>query len=72
MHSSRMRTTYLWAVSHSIRWGGGLPNPFLPLDVDPHRDRTPPPRGRPPGGRPPWIQMPLDVDPPLDADSLVM
>ena len=43
MHSSRMRTTHLLTVSHSIRWGEMLAQ-------HPH----PPPMQTPPGCRPPW------------------
>ena len=58
MHSSRMRTARLLAVSRSIRWGG-LPNL---LDADHPGMQTP--RCRPPSMQTPRMQTPLNADHP--------
>ena len=45
LHSSRMRTARLLAVSHSIRWGGVCPTPWMqkpPPNTDPTGCRLPP------------------------------
>ena len=70
-----MHTTRSLTISHSIRWGEGLPpnaDPLNPPGCIPHSIADPPP---------PWMQIPLnadplppDSDPPtsfLDADPLV-
>ena len=58
MHSSRMHTTHLLTVSHSIPGGGGLPKPHwrqTPLDTDPMDADLP-------GGGPPGMQSTLEAD----------
>ena len=54
MHSSRMRTARLLTVSHSIQWGGDMPNP---PDADPLPPEVDPPGCRCPSHPPPMDRM---------------